>query len=133
MQRYCTLHVQRSPCGVFAVRESLIAEHPGAQKRLVQLTARSIDYIKSNPGDAAMITSRHLTYRLKKTNEAEKIELGYQEEVTPEMCIQAMERIEFTTLLDVKEIQLVIDSLHRSNNIDKPIKARDILDLQFLK
>ena len=125
-----------APCmfgGILAVREGFIAEHPDALKRLVQVTARSIDYIKSNPGDAAMITSRHLTYRLKKTNEAEKIELGYQDEVTPEMCIQAMKRIEFTTLLDEKEIQLVIDSLHRFNNIDKQIKGEDILDLQFLK
>lgn len=125
-----------APCmfgGVLAVREGFIAEHPDTLKRLVQVTARSIDYIKSNPGDAAMITSRHLTYRLKKTNKAEKIELGYQEEVTPEMCIQSMKRIEFTPTIAVKEVQLIIDNLHRFRNIETPLKAEDILDLRFVK
>jgi NitT/TauT family transport system substrate-binding protein len=125
-----------TPCisgAVLVVRESLIAKHPEAVKRLVQMTVRSIEYVKSNPGDAAMITSRHLTHRLKRTNEVEKVEMSHLEEVTPEMCIQAMKRIEFTPVLDAKEVQLLIDNLHRFRIIEKSIKAEDILDLRFLK
>ena len=125
-----------APCisgAVLVVNEKFITKHPEAVKRLVQMTARSIDYVKSNPGDAAMIASRHLTYRLKRTNEAEKVELSYLEQVTPEMCIQAMKRIEFTPTIDVKEVQLLINNLHRFRNIERPIKAEDIVDLKFIK
>ena len=125
-----------TPCisgAVLVVRESLIAKHPEAVKRLVQMTAQSIEYVKSNPGDAAMITSRHLSHRLKRTNEAEKVELSGFEEVTPEMCIQAMKRIEFSPTIDVKDVQLLINNLHRFRIIENSIKAEDILDLRFVK
>ena len=125
-----------TPCisgAVLVIKDSLITRNPEAVKRLVQMTARSIEYVKSNAGDAAMVTSRHLTHRLKRTNEAEKVELSYLQEVTPEICVQAMQRIEFTTMIDVKEVQLIINNLHRLGDIERPIKAEDILDLQFLK
>jgi DNA topoisomerase VI subunit B len=97
------------------------------------MTARSIEYVKSNARDAVMITSRHLTHRLKRTNEVEKVEMSYLEEVTPEMCIQAMKRIEFSPTIDVKDVQLLINNLHRFRIIEKSIKAEDILDLRFVK
>lgn len=125
-----------APCtsgAVLVVKESLIAKHPEAVKRLVQMTARSIEYVKDNPGDAALITSRHLTHRMKRTNELEKVELSCLEEISPEMCIQAMKRIEFSPMIEAKEVQQLIDNLHRFRRFDKPIKAEDILDLQFLK
>jgi len=125
-----------APCisgAVLVIKENLVTRNPEAVKRLVQMTARSIEYVKSNAGDAAIVTSRHLTHRLKKTNEAEKVELSYLKEVTPEMCIQAMQRIEFTPMIDVKEVQLIINNLHRLGDIERPIKAEDIIDLQFLK
>jgi len=98
--------IRQIKCDVtLVVRESLIAKNPEAMKKLVQMTAYSIEYVKSNPGDAAMITSHHLSYRMKRTNEAEKVELSGLEEVTPAMCIQAMKRIEFTPMIDIKEVQ----------------------------
>lgn len=124
------------PCmsgGVLVVTEGLITGHPEAVKRLVQVTARSIEYVKSNPGDAAMINSRHLTYRMKRTNEAEKVAQSNLGEVTPEMCLRAMKRIEFSPAIETKDVQSMIDTLYRFRYIEKPIKAEDILDLKFVK
>lgn len=123
------------PCifgAVLVVKESLIKENPEAVRRLVHLNRRTIDYIKSRPADAAIITSRHLSLRMKQTAQREFIEKNDIMEITPEMCLLATKRVEYNHSIDKQNIQEAIDCLTRLKFIKKPAKAEDIVETRFL-
>ena len=53
-------------------------------------------------------------------------------EITPEVLLRSMDRLEYTTDIDPKVVQDTIDYLVELGYINKSFIAEDILDLRYL-
>ena len=57
----------------------------------------------------------------------------YELEITPQLLLKSMSRLEYTTSLDPAEVQATIDYIAGLGYIKSSFNAEDILDLRFLE
>jgi len=116
---------------VLIVKEELIKDHPDIVRKIVHITKSSIDWIKKNPKEAALIMSKQLQITGDKNSPSDAPEGVEKLIVTPETVLRSMKRIEHSTDIDAAEIQNNIDFALAHGYIGKGFSAKDLLDLRF--
>ncbi len=127
-EHYATLAVTRGGCRVLArsqdvwpnmpgsvllVREELLKGRPEVVRGLVEATERATRFISEDPDLAAEIV-------------ANRLGIGYKE------AKESMGYLDYTTDLNLTEIQRYIDLMVRYGCLEEPIRAEDVVDASFL-
>jgi NitT/TauT family transport system substrate-binding protein len=107
---------------VLVVKQELIDNHPGVVKKLVAVSQRATDWGNQNPEEAAEVVAGQL--------QADNDSAGL--EITPQVMLRSMGRMDYTTAIDPKIVQEEIDYLAELGYIKSRFNAEDILDLSFL-
>ncbi len=118
---------------VLVVKQELIDNNPDVVKKLIEVSQKATDWSKQNPEKAAEIMARQLQTAGGDVFPVEVDDLVNQLEITPEVLLRSMTRMEYTTDINPEMVQEVIDYLVELGYIKSSIKAEDILDLRFLK
>jgi NitT/TauT family transport system substrate-binding protein len=118
---------------VLVVRESLITENPDAVKRLVDVSKKAIDWGNNNPEDAAEIVARQMNSVGGNLYPADQTEAVTKLDITPDVLLRSMQRLDFTTDIDPEMIQDTIDYMAELEYIKSSFDAGNILDLSFIK
>ena len=117
---------------VLVVKQDLIDNHPEVVKKLVEATQMATDWINENPDEAAEVMARQL--QAAGGEFPPDAPEGVSElEITPEVMLRSMGRLEYTTSLDPTEVQATIDYIAALGYIKSSFNAEDILDLRFLE
>jgi NitT/TauT family transport system substrate-binding protein len=112
---------------VLVVKEELIEEHPEIVSRLVRTSQRATDWINQHPDEAAAIVARQLSVTEQTVLPAEAAEVAARFEITPEILLRSMGRLEYTTEIEPRAIQEVIDYMAELGYIRSSFDAEDIL------
>jgi len=120
---------------VLVVKENLIQEHPETVRKLVKVSQKATDWINQHPDEAAEVVARQLQAEAAGGSlfPATAIEAAAKLEVTPEVLLRSMGRLEYTTDIDPWVVQETIDYLVKLGYIKSSFNAEDILDLSFLE
>jgi len=105
---------------VLVVKQDLIDNHPEMVRKLVTVSQRATDWINEHPEEAAEIMARQLQV----TDELE---------ITTEVLLRSMGRLEYTTDIDPSMVQATVDYIAGLGYIKSSFNAEDILDLRFLE
>ena len=118
---------------VLVVKEELIEEHPEIVNRLVKTSQKATDWINQHPDEAAAIMARQLSVTGQTVLPAKAADVAAKFEITPEVLLRSMGRLEYTTAVDPSMVQEMIDYMAGMGYIKNSFEAEDILDLRFLK
>ncbi len=118
---------------VLVVKQSLIDDHPETVQKLVNVTQKATDWINEHPQEAAGIVASQLQAASGKVFPTSAVDVTSQLEITPEVLLRSMGRLEYTTAIDPKMVQNTIDYIASLGYIKSSFKAEDILDLSFLE
>ncbi|GAI77097.1 unnamed protein product, partial [marine sediment metagenome] len=118
---------------VLVVKEELIRDHPEVVEKLVKISQRATDWINQYPQEAAEIVARQLQEAGGSLFPVEITDMATKTEITPEVLLRSMNRLEYTTDIDLVVVQEAIDYVARLGYIKSSFKAEDILDLSFIK
>jgi NitT/TauT family transport system substrate-binding protein len=117
------------PGSMLVVKQDLIDNHPEIVRKLVSISQQATDWINEHPEEAAEIVARQMQASGSQTNAAEVVA---ELEITPEAMLRSMERLEYTTEINVEMVQEVIDYVASLGYINESFDASQILDLRFL-
>ena len=118
---------------VLVVKEDLIRDHPEIVRKLVKVSQKATDWANHHPDEAAEVMARQLKATGGEAFPAEAAEVAAKLEITPEMLLRSMSRLEYTTAIDPKVVQETIDYIAELGYIKAGIRAEDILDLRYLE
>jgi len=117
---------------VLIVKEDLLNNRPEIARKLVKVSQRATDWSNQYPEEAADVLSRQLQAVGDKIFPTEVAAVAAQMEISPEVLLKSMNRLEYTTDIDPEIIQEVIDYIASLGYIKSSFNAEDILDLRFL-
>ena len=123
-------HMQGS---VLIVTEELIGHDPELIRRLVKVTQKATDWIVKNPTEAAAVVARQLSITGEKVFPTKATTIAASLEISPQILLKSMARLEYSPSIDHDTVQQTIDYLVRLGYIRKPFRADDILDLRFIQ
>ncbi len=118
---------------VLAVKEELIRNDPELVRRLVGVTEKATRWVVEKPTEAAATMARQLSIAGEKVVPLDAGKLAAKFDITPQILLRSMARLEYATSIDPSTVRETIDYLHRLGYIRKAFKAKEILDLRFLK
>jgi NitT/TauT family transport system substrate-binding protein len=118
---------------VLVVKDDLINSHPEVVRKLVEVTKRATEWGNQYPQEAAEVMARQLQAAGGEVLPAETVGVVGKLEITPEVLLRSMSRLEYTTDIDPKVVQETIDYLVELGYIKKSFSAEDILDLEYLR
>jgi NitT/TauT family transport system substrate-binding protein len=118
---------------VLVVKEELIEENPEAVRKLISVSQKATEWINENPEEAAEVLARQLTSVSEDIFPTEVAALAVQLEITPEVLLKSMARMEYTLDIDVEMVQQTIDYMAELGYIQGSFDASEILDLSFLE
>ena len=118
---------------VLVVKEELIRDHPEVIEKLVKISQKATDWINQHPQEAAEIVARQLQEAGGSIFPVEIADIAAKTEITPEVLLKSMSRLEYTTDIDPVVVQEAIDYVAQLGYIKSSFKAGDILDLSFIK
>jgi len=121
------------PGSVLVVKQSLIDNHPEVVEKLVRVSQRATDWLNQHPDEAAEIVARQLGGVGSNLLPAEVAGVVAELEITPEVMLRSMGRLDYTTDIDPEEVQATIDYIAGLGYIKSRFNAEDILDLRFLE
>jgi len=110
----------------------LINNHPEVVRKLVTVSQRATDWVNQYPEEAAEVVARQLQAVGSEVFPVEVAEVATQLEISSEVLLRSMCRLEYTTDIDAKIVQGTIDYLVELGYINKSFIAEDILDLRYL-
>jgi len=102
------------PGSILFVREDLLERNPELVLKLVKITKRATEYINSHFNESAEIVSRHLG-------------------ITFDQAYRSMLNLDYSTQIDLDQIQRYVDLMIRYGASQKRIDPRDLVDLRFLE
>jgi len=119
---------------VLVVKQKLIDNHPEMVEKLVTVSQQATDWINENPEEAAEIVAR----QLQSTGggnvfPSEAAGVASELEITPEVLLRSMGRMEYTTEINPQIVQDIIDYIAGLGYIKNSFNAADILDSSFLE
>ncbi|MBN2238197.1 MAG: ABC transporter substrate-binding protein [Dehalococcoidales bacterium] len=117
---------------VLLVKESLLNEHPDIVKKLVKVSQKATDWINDTPEDSAEIIAFQLNSAGEELLSSDSNGDMSGLEITPEVLMRSMERLDFTTDIDVEKVQETIDYAFELGYITERFDAEEILDLRFI-
>jgi NitT/TauT family transport system substrate-binding protein len=115
---------------VLVVKQKLIDNHPELVQKLVNVSQQATDWINEHPAEAAEVVARQMQAAGGDTDAAE---VTAQLEITPEMMLRSMGRLDYTTEINPQIVQDTIDYIATLGYIKNSFNAADILDLRFLE
>jgi NitT/TauT family transport system substrate-binding protein len=118
---------------VLVVKQDLIDNHPEIVERLVALTDRANEWANDHPEEAAEVVARQLGGVGSDLFPVEVADVVAQLEITPEVLLRSMARLDYTTQIDAETVQDVIDYVAELGYISASFDANEILDLSFLE
>jgi len=118
---------------VLVIKEELIRNYPEEVRRLVKVLQKATDWINQHPQEAAEIVARQLQEAGGSLFPVEIADITAKTEITPEVLLRSMNRLEYTTDIDPVVVQEAIDYVAQLGYIKSSFKAGDILDLSFIK
>jgi len=118
---------------VLVVKEDLITNRPEVVRKLVKVSQKATDWGNQHPTEAAEVMARQLQAVGGSLFPAEAAGVAGQLEITPEVLLRSMDRLEYTTDIDASVVQETIDYLAELDYIKGSFSAGDILDLRFLE
>ena len=118
---------------VLVVKEELIRDHPEVVEKLVKISQKATDWINQHPQEAAEIVARQLQEAGGSLFPVEIADIATKTEITSEILLRSMNRLEYTTDIDPAVVQDAIDYVAQLGYIKSSFKAEDILDLSFIK
>jgi len=118
---------------VLVVKEELIRDHPKVVEKLVKISQKATDWINQNPLEAAEIVARQLQKAGGSLFPVEIADITIKTEITSEVLLKSMNRLEYTTDIDSVVVQETIDYVTQLGYIKSSFKAGDILNLSFIK
>jgi NitT/TauT family transport system substrate-binding protein len=107
---------------VLVVKQELIDSRPEAVQKLVNVSQRATAWTNEHPEEAAEVVAR----QLQAGNDTAGLE------ITPEVMLRSMQRLEYTTGINPEIVQDTIDYVASLGYIKSRFNAEDILDLSFL-
>jgi len=118
---------------VLVVKEDLIREHPEIVRKLVRVSQKATDWANQYPDEAAEVVARQLQATEGEVFPAEAVEVAAKLEITPEILLRSMARLEYTTAIEPRIVQETIDYIAELGYIKEAFRAEHILDLRFLE
>ncbi|MBA7517269.1 hypothetical protein ES705_09322 [subsurface metagenome] len=118
---------------VLVVKQDLIDNHPEVVKKLATVSQRAIDWGNEHPDEAAEVVAKQLQATGGDIFPAEVAEVAAGLEITPEVLLRSMARLEYTTDIDPRLVQATIDYIAGLGYIKNSFNAEEILDLTFLE
>ena len=118
---------------VLVVRQELIRTHSEKVRRLVKVTRKATDWVNHYPHQAAIVMARQLSLTQGETLPAKAAQFAGKIEMGSTVLFRSMARIEYTTDINPKMVQEIIDYMTRLGYIKRRFKAEEILDLSFLR
>ncbi len=118
---------------VLVVKQSLIDNHPEVVEKLVSVSQRATDWLNEHPEEAAEVVADQLQAIGGNVFPAEAAGVSAELEITPEVLLRSMGRLEYTTDIDPEEVQATIDYIAKLGYIKSSFNAEEILDLRFLE
>ncbi|MGB6369870.1 MAG: ABC transporter substrate-binding protein [Atribacterota bacterium] len=118
---------------VLVVKEELIRDHPEVVEKLVKVSQKATDWINQHPQEAAEIVARQLQEAGGSLFPVEIADIATKAEITPEVLLRSMNRLEYTTDINPTVVQETINYVTHLGYIKSSFKAEDILDLSFIK
>ena len=118
---------------VLVVKDELIRDHPELVRKLVKVSQKATGWINQYPQEAAEIVARQLQEAGGNLFPVEITDIATKTEITPEVLLMSMNRLEYTTDIDPAVVQDAIDYVAQLGYIKSSFKAEDILDLSFIK
>jgi NitT/TauT family transport system substrate-binding protein len=118
---------------VLVVKEDLINNHPEAVRKLVKVSQKATDWCNQHLDDAAEVVARQLQAAGGSLFPAEAAETAAKLEITPEVLLRSMTRLEYTTAINPEVVQETIDYIAGLGYIKSSFNAEEILDLRFLE
>jgi NitT/TauT family transport system substrate-binding protein len=118
---------------VLVVKDELIRDHPELVRKLVKVSQKATSWINQYPQEAAEIVARQLQETGGNLFPVEITDIATKTEITPEVLLMSMNRLEYTTDIDPAVVQDAIDYVAQLGYIKSSFKAEDILDLSFIK
>jgi len=118
---------------VLVVKEELIRDHPEIIEKLVKISQKATDWINQHPREAAEIVARQLQEAGGSLFPVEIADIAAQTEMSPEVLLKSMDRLEYATDIDSVVVQEAIDYVTQLGYLKSSFKAGDILDLSFIK
>ena len=118
---------------VLVVKEDLIRDHPEIVRKLVRVTQKATYWENQHPDEAAEVMARQLEVTGGEIFPANAAEVAAKLEITSQVLLQSMARLEYTTAIDPKIVQDTIDYLAQLGYINSSFNAEDILDLRYLQ
>jgi len=115
---------------VLVVKQKLIDNHPEVVLKLVNVSRQATEWINDHPEEAAEIVAGQMQTAGGDTDAAG---VAAQLEITPQVLMRSMGRMEYTTGLDPQVVQETIDYIASLGYIKSSFSAADILDLSFLE
>jgi NitT/TauT family transport system substrate-binding protein len=118
---------------VLVVKDDLINSNPEVVRKLVEVTERATEWGNQYPQEAAEAVVRQLQAAGDEVLPTEIVGAVSELEITPEVLLRSMDRLEYTTDIDPEVVQETIDYLVELGYIKKSFSAEDILDLRYLQ
>jgi NitT/TauT family transport system substrate-binding protein len=118
---------------VLVVKQSLIDNQPEVVEKLVKVSQKATDWLNKHPDEAAEIVARQLGGVGSNLLPAEAAGVVAELEITPEVILRSMTRLDYTLSIDPEMVQQTIDYLAELGYINASFDANEILDLSFLK
>jgi NitT/TauT family transport system substrate-binding protein len=118
---------------VLVVKDELIRDHPEVVEKLVKISQKATNWINQHPQEAAEIVARQLQEAGGNLFPVEIADIATKTEITPEVLLRSMNRLEYTTDIDPAVVQDAINYVAHLGYIKSSFKAEDILDLRFIK
>lgn len=118
---------------VLVVKEELIKNHPDLVKKLVRVSQRATNWANQYREEAAEVVARQLQKAGGSLFPIEDADLVSKIEITAEVLLRSMHRLEYTTDIDPVVVQEAIDYVAQLGYIKSSFKAEDILDLSFIE
>ncbi|MBW2340883.1 MAG: ABC transporter substrate-binding protein [Deltaproteobacteria bacterium] len=118
---------------VLAVKEELIRDDPDIARGLVKVTQKATDWVNEHPAEAATIMTRQMSVTGKQIFPFKTPKVAARLEITPQVLLRSMARLDYTTRISPSTVQQAIDYIHQLGYIKKAFSAEDILDLRFLR
>jgi NitT/TauT family transport system substrate-binding protein len=118
---------------VLVVKEELIKNHPDLVKKLVRVSKRATNWANQYPQEAAEVVARQLQKAGGSLFPVEDADLVSKIEITAEVLLKSMSRLEYTININPLIVQETINYVANLGYIKSSFQAEDILNLSFIE
>lgn len=118
---------------VLVVREELMQNNPEVIANLVKVSKEATAWVNEHPKETAEIVARELQIAGEKILSLASVSFTADLEITPEIILRSMSRMEYSASVNAAVVQSTIDYMVRLGYVKGGFNASDILDFDYLQ